>query len=372
MIDRRRAARGDGVGLVEEQHGLLLPREPEDRRDVLRRLSHPHRLELGVADDQQPAAQRVRDRFGADGLAGSRRSGEVEGERETCRVPLAEPPAIEDEIVARDLRQRLVERPPRRGGQDDVLKRAARDDRLDRAVRARSRPSKRRFRGNGAKIAIMTPESLVSIGVGLALAAAAGFRVFVPLLALSLAAQSGLGGSCRRRSPGSRRRRRSVALATAMILEIAAYYVPFFDNMLDTLAAPVAVLAGIVASASLSDRSAALAAVLDRHYRRRRHRRPRPRVDVAAAAEELGGDGGLRESRPRHPGAGRIDADRGARAARAGHRADRCGDADRGDGRRGGSTRASCERPRCCSIQYSLTAPASYLRRRRIIGRTLW
>ena len=34
-------------------------------------------------------------------------------------------------------------------------------------------------------------------------------------------------------------------------LEVAAYYVPFFDNVLDTLAAPVAVLAGIIASASL-------------------------------------------------------------------------------------------------------------------------
>jgi len=96
----------------------------------------------------------------------------------------------------------------------------------------------------------MTPEALVSIGVGLALAAAAGFRIFVPLLALSLAAQSGwveLSPSFAWLAtiPAS------VALATAMILEIAAYYVPFFDNMLDTLAAPVAVLAGIVASASL-------------------------------------------------------------------------------------------------------------------------
>ena len=43
----------------------------------------------------------------------------------------------------------------------------------------------------------------------------------------------------------------SLALGTAMVLEIAAYYVPFFDNLLDTLSAPVAVLAGIVASASL-------------------------------------------------------------------------------------------------------------------------
>ena len=96
----------------------------------------------------------------------------------------------------------------------------------------------------------MTPETLVSIGVGLALAAAAGFRVFVPLLALSLAASNGwvqLSPSFAwlATTPAS------VALGSAMVLEIAAYYVPFFDNLLDTLTAPVAVLAGILASASL-------------------------------------------------------------------------------------------------------------------------
>jgi hypothetical protein len=96
----------------------------------------------------------------------------------------------------------------------------------------------------------MTPETLVSIGVGLALAAAAGFRVFVPLLALSLAAR----GDWIELSPSFdwlATTPASVALATAMVLEVAAYYVPFFDNLLDTLSAPVAVLAGIVASASL-------------------------------------------------------------------------------------------------------------------------
>jgi hypothetical protein len=96
----------------------------------------------------------------------------------------------------------------------------------------------------------MTPESLVSIGVGLALAAAAGFRVFVPLLALSMAAQSGwveLSPSFTwLASPAA-----LLALATATLLEVVAYYIPFFDNMLDALAAPLAVLAGIVASASL-------------------------------------------------------------------------------------------------------------------------
>jgi hypothetical protein len=96
----------------------------------------------------------------------------------------------------------------------------------------------------------MTPETLLSVGVGLALAAAAGLRVFVPLLAVSLAARYGwvelsptfafLGTT-----PAS------VALGTAAVLEVAAYYVPFFDNVLDALAAPVAVLAGIVASAAV-------------------------------------------------------------------------------------------------------------------------
>src|SRR5688500_20175782 len=96
----------------------------------------------------------------------------------------------------------------------------------------------------------MAPESLLGIGVGLALAAAAGFRVFVPLLVLSLAARSGwieVSPSFEWLPTTSA----SVALATAMVLEIAAYYVPFFDNLLDTIAAPVAVLAGIVASAAV-------------------------------------------------------------------------------------------------------------------------
>jgi hypothetical protein len=96
----------------------------------------------------------------------------------------------------------------------------------------------------------MTSETVVSIGVGLALAAAAGFRVFVPLLALSLAAQNGwveLSPSFAWLATTAA----TVALATATVLEIAAYYIPFFDNVLDTLAAPLAVLAGIVASASV-------------------------------------------------------------------------------------------------------------------------
>ena len=106
------------------------------------------------------------------------------------------------------------------------------------------------MRGNGANIAIMTSESLAGIGVGLALAAAAGLRVFVPLLALSLAARAGwvqLTPSFEWLASAPA----IVALATATAMEVAAYYIPFFDNMLDALGAPVAMAAGVVATAAL-------------------------------------------------------------------------------------------------------------------------
>jgi hypothetical protein len=94
------------------------------------------------------------------------------------------------------------------------------------------------------------PESVLSIAAGLALAAAAGFRVFVPLLMVSLAARSGwleIG-------PGFEWLATTQALivfSTATVLEIGAYYVPFFDNLLDAIATPAAVMAGAVASASV-------------------------------------------------------------------------------------------------------------------------
>jgi hypothetical protein len=41
-----------------------------------------------------------------------------------------------------------------------------------------------------------------------------------------------------------------IALGTAAVLEIAAYYVPVLDNALDVAAAPTAVIAGVLASAA--------------------------------------------------------------------------------------------------------------------------
>src|SRR6185503_13761195 len=96
----------------------------------------------------------------------------------------------------------------------------------------------------------MTPESLLSIAAGLALAAAAGFRVFVPLLVVSIAARSGWLEI----SPAFdwiSTTQALIVFATATVVEIGAYYVPFLDNLLDAISTPAAVLAGMIASASV-------------------------------------------------------------------------------------------------------------------------
>ena len=97
---------------------------------------------------------------------------------------------------------------------------------------------------------IVTPESLLSIAAGLALAASAGFRVFVPLLVVSVAARSGWLEI----APPFEWIATVEALtvfATATVVEIGAYYVPFLDNLLDTISTPAAVAAGTIASAAV-------------------------------------------------------------------------------------------------------------------------
>lgn len=93
-------------------------------------------------------------------------------------------------------------------------------------------------------------DMLLSVALGIALSAAAGFRVFVPLLALSIAAWTGWVEL----SPGFAWIGTITALvvfATATVLEILAYYIPWFDNLMDSIATPTAVIAGVVASASV-------------------------------------------------------------------------------------------------------------------------
>lgn len=93
-------------------------------------------------------------------------------------------------------------------------------------------------------------ETALAIALGLGLAAASGLRVFVPLLALSIAASRGyvevangwewIGSWAA-----------LIALSTATVLEVAAYAVPWLDHALDVVATPAAVVAGMLASASV-------------------------------------------------------------------------------------------------------------------------
>lgn len=95
-------------------------------------------------------------------------------------------------------------------------------------------------------------QNVFHLMVGIGLAAACGFRVFVPLLAASAAALSGQ----LRLSPGFEwigTQEAFAAFLVATILEIGAYYVPWIDNMLDAVAGPAAVVAGTVATAAFFD-----------------------------------------------------------------------------------------------------------------------
>lgn len=95
----------------------------------------------------------------------------------------------------------------------------------------------------------MNLETILSICLGIGLASASGFRVFLPVFALSLASYfnviplneswAWIGGL-----PAL------ISFGVAMIFEIFGYYIPFIDNLLDTIATPLAAIAGFVVMAS--------------------------------------------------------------------------------------------------------------------------
>lgn len=86
-------------------------------------------------------------------------------------------------------------------------------------------------------------ETILSIFLGIGLSASVGFRIFLPLFALSLAAyldvwelnESWLWiGSTTA----------LITLGIATVVEIMAYYIPVVDNALDAIAIPLATIAG--------------------------------------------------------------------------------------------------------------------------------
>lgn len=89
----------------------------------------------------------------------------------------------------------------------------------------------------------MEKEMIIAVAIGIGLAASCGFRVFVPMLVAAIAAKTGLLplnesfiwlGSWAA----------IIALVTATVVEIIAYYIPFIDNLLDTITTPLAIGAG--------------------------------------------------------------------------------------------------------------------------------
>lgn len=90
---------------------------------------------------------------------------------------------------------------------------------------------------------------LISAFIGIGLAAATGFRIFLPMFAVSFASYMGwipqnenfqwLSGLPT-----------LIATGIAMIVEILVYYIPFVDHLLDTISIPLATVAGSVMFAS--------------------------------------------------------------------------------------------------------------------------
>ena len=93
-------------------------------------------------------------------------------------------------------------------------------------------------------------ESVLGIALGIGLAAAAGFRIFVPLLVAGIAARAGYlpladGFHWLASTPAL------LMLGTAAVFEVLAYYIPGVDHALDVIASPATVVAGVVASAAV-------------------------------------------------------------------------------------------------------------------------
>jgi hypothetical protein len=91
--------------------------------------------------------------------------------------------------------------------------------------------------------------TLIEFMLGISLSAAAGFRVFVPLLALSAAAV--LGHVDLPANFDWIENPQALGLfAIACVLEIIGYSIPWADHLLDILATPAAIAAGTIVAAS--------------------------------------------------------------------------------------------------------------------------
>ena len=90
-------------------------------------------------------------------------------------------------------------------------------------------------------------EFVLALSLGLGLAAASGFRVFLPPFLYGLAIRfdfTPIDISVQGASEWMSSDLGLLLLGSAMVLEILAYYVPWLDNLMDTIASPAAIAGG--------------------------------------------------------------------------------------------------------------------------------
>ncbi len=93
-------------------------------------------------------------------------------------------------------------------------------------------------------------EYLLSLLIGISLSASSGFRVFVPLLVVSIAALAGwIELSPAFAWVGTYPA--LAAFAAAALIELIAYLSPFVDNLISTIAVPVSLVAGTLITAAV-------------------------------------------------------------------------------------------------------------------------
>lgn len=97
-----------------------------------------------------------------------------------------------------------------------------------------------------------TYQIILSILVGVGLSAACGFRIFVPLLIVSIAGRAGDLAIVGEGFEWLYSDVAIIALSLATLLEIVGYYVPCVDNFLDVIGAPAAIIAGTILTASFA------------------------------------------------------------------------------------------------------------------------
>ena len=93
-------------------------------------------------------------------------------------------------------------------------------------------------------------ELVLALLIGVSLSAACGFRIFVPPLVISIAAQAGhlelADGFAWMATPAA-----TIAFGIATVVEVTGYFVPWVDNLLDTMSVPAAAVAGTFMTASM-------------------------------------------------------------------------------------------------------------------------